>query len=130
MQQNQFFFLVLLQQGSSTRHHHQQPRHHQHESSPETESDFVMVPTSLAMDSAEAARKAAQARQMARQAAAQMNAGSRRHTVSGPHPGAVSPASVAVQQRPVHLPMVREPMPVPSQKDNYQQLQQSLMRYI
>ncbi len=73
----------------------------------ETE-DFVMVPEHLTMDAAEVRRH--------RPAGAQ-----RRHTVSG---ATARPASLPVNLAPPQT----DPIPVPSQKANYQQLQQSIIR--
>lgn len=82
-------------------------------SSPETQEadDFVMVPAHLTMDAAE--NRKTQANRGAR-----LGSTTRRHTVSG--------------ERPSNLPMqfgpTSEPIPVPTQKAAYQQIQASLVR--
>lgn len=86
-------------------------------SSPETQEadDFVMVPAHLTMDAAENRKTQAANRGGPRGAA---SGGTRRHTVSG--------------ERPSNLPMQfgpsSEPIPVPTQKAAYQQIQASLVR--
>ena len=86
------------------------------ESSPDEHEDFVMVPTTMTMDAAEVRKTRREIY------AAQVRGGgsSRRHTVTGP------------QTRPTNLPMAAgpntEPIPVPTQKAAYQQIQESLVR--
>ena len=87
-------------------------------SSPDTQEadDFVMVPAHLAMDAAEHRKTS----QKVPHAGGGKISG-RRHTVSGAHPNI----------RPNNLPMQigqTEPIPVPTQKAAYQQIQQSLVR--
>ena len=82
-------------------------------SSPDTQEadDFVMVPAHLAMDAAEARKTTQKVAKIS----------GRRHTVSGASPNI----------RPNNLPMQigqTEPIPVPTQKAAYQQIQQSLVR--
>ncbi len=92
-------------------------------SSPDTneQDDFVMVPAHLTMDAAENRKtNFAQIKQ---------SPGGRRHTVSGAPPQHQQPGH---QQRPSNLPMqigpTTEPIPVPTQKAAYMQIQQSLVR--
>ncbi|XP_059090467.1 serine/threonine-protein kinase unc-51-like isoform X1 [Tigriopus californicus] len=82
------------------------------ESSPDNQEpdDFVMVPDHLTMDAVEHRKSGGP-----QQGGAGYSPGMRRHTVSG----APRPVSLAVQQS--------EPIPVPSQKAAYQQMQQSSM---
>ena len=118
-----------LQQGGGGRHQ---------ESSPE-DSDFVMVPTSLAMDSAEASRRTSNnSRQQqgphqghgVRGQPMLASPSSRRHTVSGPHPAPplARPANLPGMMHHQHPTQHQEPRPVPTQKAAYQQIEQSLIR--
>jgi hypothetical protein len=85
--------------------------------------DFVMVPAHLTMDAAEN-RKTRAAQGLRGQVS---GVGGRRHTVSGP-----TPVGQVPNIRPNNLPMqigpTSEPIPVPTQKAAYQQIQQSLVR--
>ena len=108
------------------------------ESSPE-DSDFVMVPTSLAMDSAEASRRTSNnSRQQqgphqghgVRGQPMLASPSSRRDTVSGPHPAPplARPANLPGMMHHQHTQQHQEPRPVPTQKAAYQQIEQSLIR--
>jgi len=110
-------------------------------SSPEEHEDFVMVPATLTMDSAEV-RKTRRETYVGGAGSGHGGRGggagnSRRHTVSGPHPAVAAAAQHQAQHRPTNLPMGAmapmaapncEPIPVPTQKAAYQQIQQSLVR--
>jgi len=91
------------------------------------DGDFVIVPAHLTMDAAENRKTMA----AAAQAANKDKISGRRHTVSGANP-VISGASDRNVVRPSNLPMqigpTSEPIPVPTQKAAYQQIQQSLVR--
>ena len=90
------------------------------------DGDFVIVPAHLTMDAAENRKTMA----AAAQAANKDKISGRRHTVSGANP-VISGASDRNVVRPSNLPMqigpTSEPIPVPTQKAAYQQIQQ---RYV
>ena len=79
-----------------------------------TADDFVLVPAHLTMDAAENKKT---------MAANKDKISGRRHTVSGCGPGNVRPSNLPMQIGPSS-----EPIPVPTQKAAYQQIQQSLVR--
>ena len=82
----------------------------------EVADDFVIVPAHLTMDAAENRKTMV--------AANKDKVSGRRHTVSGPHPHPnVRPSNLPMQIGPTS-----EPIPVPTQKAAYQQIQQSLVR--
>jgi serine/threonine-protein kinase ULK/ATG1 len=91
-------------------------------SSPDAE-DFVMVPEQLTMDAAEVRRT-----QLRQPAPKPSPGGRRRHTVSWANPANQNNPSNA-NNRPSSLPVTHmEPQPVPAQRNNYNQIQQSLTR--
>ena len=93
------------------------------------DGDFVIVPAHLTMDAAENRKTMA----AAAQAANKDKISGRRHTVSGANP-VISGASDRNVVRPSNLPMqigpTSEPIPVPTQKAAYQQIQQRYVLFI